>query len=63
MINGNVIASFVQKKNSFKIFWSKKFFFAYLRNLEILLPLVRNRTHLAWPLASSCVRMYYAHDP
>ena len=32
--NGNVMASFVQKKKSFEILWSKKNFFAYLRNLE-----------------------------
>ena len=35
MINGNVIASFVQKKSkSFEILWSKKIYFAYVRNLE-----------------------------
>ena len=35
MINGNVIASFVQKKpKSFEILWSKKIYFAYVRNLE-----------------------------
>ena len=32
--NGNVTASFVQKKKSFKIFWFKKFFCVYMRNLE-----------------------------
>ena len=53
IINGNVIASFVQKKKSFEIVWSKKFFFfAHVRNHEPPLPLVRNRTHLAWPLPS-----------
>ena len=49
IINGNVIAPFVQKKKSFEILWSKKIFFAYVRNLEPRPPssLVRNRTHLA----------------
>ena len=32
--NGNVMASFVQKEERFEILWSKKSFFAYLRNLE-----------------------------
>ena len=32
--NRNVIDSFVQKKNSFEILWSKKNFFVYVRNLE-----------------------------
>ena len=35
IINGNVRASFVQTKKSFEILWSKKNFFAYVRNLEI----------------------------
>ena len=49
IINGNVIASFVQKKESFEILWTKKIFFTYVRNLDPLprSPLVRNRTHLA----------------
>ena len=34
IINGNVIASFVQKNKSFEILWSKKIFFAYQCNLE-----------------------------
>ena len=54
------MASFVQKKKSFEILWSKKIFFAYLRNLEPPTPphpspLVRNHTHLAWSLPSPFV--------
>ena len=51
IINCNVAASFVQQI-SFEILWYKKIFFGYVRNLELPLPLVRNRTHLAWPLPS-----------
>ena len=34
IMNGNVIASFVKNKKCFEILWSKKFFFAYVRNLQ-----------------------------
>ena len=35
IINDNVLASFEEKKKSFKILWSKKkIFFALIRNLE-----------------------------
>ena len=63
IINGNVIASFVQKKKSFEILWSTKIFFVYVRNLELPLPLIRSRTHLTWPLPSPFVRTYYVDDP
>ena len=63
-INDNVIASFVQKKKSFEILWSKKIFFAYVRNLEPPPPssLVHNRTHLAWPLPYSFIFTYYVDE-
>ena len=46
LINGNVIASFVQKRKVLRFCGHKKFCFAYVRNLEIPSPslyaIVRN---------------------
>ena len=58
IINGNIIASFVHKKFFFEILWSKKKFFCVRTQLwNPPLPLVRNRTHLAWPSPPPlCVR-------
>ena len=50
IINGNAIASFVQKNKNFEILRSKKIFF--LRTYATLKPpspIARNCTHLAWP--------------
>ena len=61
--NGNVIASFIQKKKSFKILWSKKYFLCVrAQSWNSPSHLVRNRTHLAWPLPSTFVRRYYVND-
>ena len=59
------VASLVQKKRKvFEILWSKKkIFLAYVRNTETPSPLVRNRTHLAWPFPSPLVRKYYVDYP
>ena len=46
MINGNVIASFVQKKRKVLRYCGPKNFFLRTYS-ETPLPLVRNRTHLA----------------
>ena len=63
IINCNVAASFVQQI-SFEILWYKKIFLGYVRNLELPLPLVRNRTHLAWPLPLPHLRRtHYVEDP
>ena len=62
IINGNVIASFVQKKKSFEILRSKNIFLRAYTTLNPPLPLVRNRTHLAWPLPSPLVRTYYVDE-
>ena len=45
-------SSFFCTTNKFWDFVVQKIFFGYVRNLELPLPLVRNRTHLAWPLPS-----------
>ena len=59
IINGNVLASFVQKKRKVLRFGGpKKIIFTYVRNLETS-SLVRNRTHLGWPLTFPFVRTYY----
>ena len=61
IINDNVLASFVQKKK--ERFWDlavqKTIIFTYVRNLETSSSLVRNRTHLGWPLTFPFVRTYY----
>ena len=64
IINGNVIASFVQKKEKFWDFVVQKNFFC-VRTQPWKPPsrLVHNRTHLAWPLPSPFVRTYYVDDP
>ena len=60
IINDNVLASFAQKKERFwDLAVQKKIFFTYVRNLETSSSLVRNRTHLAWPLTFPFVRTYY----
>ena len=64
IINGNAIASFVQKKKSFEILLSKKnFFLRTYATLNTPSPRVRSCTHLAWPLPSPFVRTYYVDDP
>ena len=58
IINGNVIASFVQTKKSFEILWSKKISFAYVRNLETPPPPLYTVVRI-WPDPSPpplCVR-------
>ena len=45
-------SSFFCTTNKFWDFVVQKIFFGYVRNLELPLPLVRNRTHLARPLPS-----------
>ena len=60
IINDSVLASFAQKKERFwDLAVQKKIFFTYVRNLETSSSLVRNRTHLAWPLTFPFVRTYY----
>ena len=47
IINGNVIASFVQKKKSFYFVVQKKFFLRTYAALKTPSHFVRNRTYLA----------------
>ena len=65
IINGNVIASFVQKKKSFEIVWSKKFFF--LRTYATMNPppscTQSYAFGLALPLPSPFARTYNVDNP
>ena len=66
IINGNVIASFVQKKKSFEIVWSKKFFFfAHVRNHDPPPPSCTQSYAfgLAPPLPSPFARTYNVDNP
>ena len=66
VVNGNVRASFVQKKKKIEILWSKKTVCMYLRNRQNTSPPLPPCTQsyaFGLTIPSPFVRTYYMDDP
>ena len=63
IINGNIIASFVEKRKVLGSCDERKDFCVCTQPWNSPSPLIRNWKHLAGPIPSPFVRTYYVDDP